>query len=296
MITKNTKWIILFLLALVWGSSFILMKRGLEAFSSSQVAALRIGIASLFLIPFLIKHYKINLKKYWLGLVLAGVFGNLIPAFLFTKAETGISSSLAGMLNALTPLFTVIFGWIAFRNKSTPLQVTGILIAFAGALLLLSGDKNPQESGLLYACLVILATICYAISVNCIKHFLGDLNSIAATAWSFAFIGPVALVYLFSTNFIEVMQYNPKAVTSLGYISILGIVGSALSVIFFNYLIKLSGAVFAASSTYIIPIVAVGWGLFDGEIISVMQIAAIFVILGGVWLINKRKVDLAELK
>src|ERR1700739_1346842 len=185
MLAKNTKWIILFLLALVWGSSFILMKRGLEAFSSSQVAALRISIASVFLIPFLLKHYKINLKKYWLGLVLAGVFGNLIPAFLFTKAETGISSSLAGMLNALTPLFTVILGWIAFKNKSTTLQIVGILIAFVGALFLLSGDKNPQtESGLMYAVYVILATVCYAISVNCIKHFLGDLNSIAATAWS----------------------------------------------------------------------------------------------------------------
>ncbi|HEX7412928.1 MAG TPA: DMT family transporter [Bacteroidia bacterium] len=288
---KNTKWIILFILALVWGSSFILMKRGLEAFSSSQVAALRISIASLFLLPFLIKHYKINLKKYWVGLMLAGVFGNLIPAFLFTKAETGINSSLAGMLNALTPLFTVILGWIAFRNKSTPLQIAGILVAFGGALLLLSFDKNPQqENGILYAFLIILATVCYAISVNCIKFFLNDLNSIAATAWSFAFIGPIALIYLFSTNFTEVMQTNPKAISSLGYISILGIVGSALSVIFFNYLIKMSGAIFAASSTYIIPIVAVFWGFADGEIISGMQIVAIFVVLGGVWLINKRKI------
>jgi drug/metabolite transporter (DMT)-like permease len=294
---KNIKWIILFVLALVWGSSFILMKRGLEAFSSSQVAALRISIASIFLIPFLLKHYRIDLRKYWFGLVLAGVFGNLIPAFLFTKAETGISSSLAGMLNALTPLFTVILGWIAFKNRSTKLQIIGILVAFGGALLLLGADKNPQkDSGLMYAFLVILATLCYAISVNCIKHFLNDLNSIAATAWSFAFIGPVALIYLFSTNFTEVMQTNPQALSSLVYISILGIVGSALSVIFFNYLIKLSGAVFAASSTYIIPIVAVGWGLFDGEIISIVQILAIFVILGGVWLINKRKADLAELK
>ena len=281
---------ILIALALVWGSSFILMKRGLEAFSSSQVAALRISLASLFLIPFLIKHFRINLKKYAWGLLLAGFFGNLIPAFLFTKAETGISSSLAGMLNALTPLFTVIFGWVAFKNKSTTLQIVGILLAFAGALLLLGADKNPQaESGLLYAGLVILATICYAISVNCIKHYLGDLNAIAATAWSFAFIGPIALVYLFSTDFIPLMQSNPKAWSSLGYISILGIVGSALSVIFFNHLIKMSGAVFAASSTYIIPIVAVLWGFADGEIIGGWQMAAILVILGGVWLINKKK-------
>ncbi len=288
---NKTKWIILFALALVWGSSFILMKRGLEAFSSNQVAALRISIASLFLLPFLIKYRKIKFKKYWVGLVLAGVFGNLIPAFLFTRAETGISSSLAGMLNALTPLFTVIIGWIAFRNKSTPLQIAGILVAFGGALLLLSSDKNPQqENGIQYALLVVLATVCYAISVNCIKYFLAGMNSVAATAWSFAFIGPVALIYLFSTDFIYVMETKKNALPSLGYISILGIVGSALSVIFFNQLIKVSGAVFAASSTYIIPIVAVGWGIFDGEIISNWQIAAIFIVLGGVWLINKRKI------
>src|ERR1700739_4734084 len=141
---NNIKWIILLALALVWGSSFILMKRGLEAFSSNQVAALRISIASLFLSPLLLKYRKVRLKKYGMGLVLAGVFGNLIPAFLFTKAETGISSSLAGMLNDITPLFTVILGWIAFKNKSTTLQIVGILIAFVGALFLLSGDKNPQ--------------------------------------------------------------------------------------------------------------------------------------------------------
>jgi drug/metabolite transporter (DMT)-like permease len=288
---NKTKWIILFALALVWGSSFILMKRGLEAFSSNQVAALRISIASLFLLPFLLKYRKIKFKKYWAGLVLAGVFGNLIPAFLFTRAETGISSSLAGMLNALTPLFTVIIGWIAFRNKSTSLQIAGILVAFGGALLLLSSDKNPQgDSGIQYTLLVVLATVCYAISVNCIKYFLGGMNSIAATAWSFAFIGPVALIYLFSTDFTHVILNNPKAISSLGYISILGIVGSALCVIFFNQLIKISGAVFAASSTYIIPIVAVGWGIFDGEIISNWQIAAIFIVLGGVWLINKQKI------
>jgi drug/metabolite transporter (DMT)-like permease len=164
-------------------------------------------------------------------------------------------------------------------------------VAFGGALLLLSSDKNPQgDSGIQYTLLVVLATVCYAISVNCIKYFLGGMNSIAATAWSFAFIGPVALIYLFSTDFTHVILNNPKAISSLGYISILGIVGSALCVIFFNQLIKISGAVFAASSTYIIPIVAVGWGIFDGEIISNWQIAAIFVVLGGVWLINKQKI------
>ncbi|MBS1647793.1 MAG: DMT family transporter [Bacteroidetes bacterium] len=289
--SKNyTKWFILFALALVWGSSFILMKRGLESFSSVQVASLRISLAALFLLPVLIKYRKINLKKYGLGFLLAGVFGNLIPAFLFTKAETGISSSLAGMLNALTPLFTVVVARLFFKGKTSTMQIVGVLTAFIGALFLLSGDKNASGTdNLLYAFYVILATICYAISVNSIKHFLDDVNSVAASAWYFALTGPIALFILFNTDFLEVMQRNPNALNSLGYVAILGIIGSALSVIFFNYLIKVSGAVFASSSTYLIPIVAIFWGFFDGEVITIIQIAAIFVILGGVWLINKKK-------
>src|SRR6201993_2370649 len=170
---KNLKWIILIVLSLIWGSSFILMKRGLEAFSSDQVAALRIGMAYIFLLPFLIKYYNINLKKYWKGILGMGVFGNLIPAFLFTKAETGISSSLTGMLNALTPLFTIVIGWIAFRQKSNLFQVIGILIGFGGALLLIyTGKTGSENNNMKYALMVVMATFCYAISVNMIRRHL----------------------------------------------------------------------------------------------------------------------------
>ena len=258
----------------------------MEAYSSEQVAALRIGMAYLFLLPFLLKYYQIDFKKYWKGLLGMGVFGNLIPAFLFTKAETGISSSLAGMLNALTPIFTVIIGWIAFSNKTGVFQLLGIVSGFGGALLLLYNDESSKTSGANFAILVVAATLCYAISVNIIRKYLNDLGSTRATVWAFMFTGPVALIYLFSTNFMEVFNTHPQAVSSLGYTAILGIVGSALSVIAFNELIKLSGAVFASSTTYLIPVVAVMWGLFDGEIISWLQIAAIGVILGSVWLIN----------
>ncbi len=275
------------MLSLVWGSSFILMKRGLEAFSSAQVAALRIGFAYIFLLPFLFKYYNINLKKYWKGLLGMGIFGNLIPAFLFTKAETGISSSLAGMLNALTPLFTIVVGWIAFRHKSNIFQVLGILIGLGGAMLLLySGLKDEQSSSMKFAMLVVAATFCYAISVNMIRKYLHDMSSTRATVWAFMFTGPVSLIYLFSTNFFEVLNTHPQAVSSIGYIAILGIVGSALSVIAFNELIKMSNPLFASATTYLIPVVAVFWGMIDGEMIASAQIAAIFVILGAIWLIN----------
>ncbi len=265
------------------------MKRGLEAFSSEQVAALRIGLAYIFLLPFLIKYYKINLKKYWKGLLGMGIFGNLIPAFLFTKAETGISSSLTGMLNALTPLFTIMIGWVAFKQRSNIFQIVGILIGLGGAIFLVySGSHSGQEhnNNIKYAMLVVAATFCYAISVNMIRKYLLDMNSTRATVWAFMFTGPVALIYLFSTNFSEVMNTHPKALSSLGYTAILGVVGSALSVIAFNELIKMSNAIFAASITYLIPVVAVFWGLKDGETVLWQQIVAIGIILGAVWLIN----------
>ncbi|MFL5753904.1 MAG: DMT family transporter [Bacteroidia bacterium] len=287
---RSLAWILLIILSLIWGSSFILMKRGLEAFSSEQVAALRIGIAFLFLLPLMLRNYRIDLKKYFIGILGMGVFGNLIPAFLFTKAETGISSSLTGMLNALTPLFTIIVGMLAFRIKTNKLQFAGILVGFGGALVLLSySESDGSTNNYVFGLLVVLATLCYAISVNMIRRFLSDLNSVTATVWSFTFIGPVALAYLFTTDFISVIKTNPGATGALAYISILAIVGSAISVILFNILIKISGSVFAASCTYLIPVVAISWGVADGEPVNLMQVAAIFVILGGIWLINKKK-------
>lgn len=282
----NLKWLILIALSLMWGSSFILMKRGLEAFSSEQVAALRITLAYIFLLPFLIRHYRIDLKKYWKGILGMGMFGNLIPAFLFTKAETGISSSLTGMLNALTPIFTVIIGWIAFGNRTNVFQLAGIITGFGGALLLLYNDDAGTAGHAGFAMLVVAATVCYAISVNIIKKHLADISSTRATVWAFMFTGPPAMVYLFATDFIEAVNRHPLALQAIGYTAILGVAGSALAVIAFNELIKLSGPVFASTTTYLIPVVAVGWGFAEGEAVTWLQVMAVVVILAAVWLIN----------
>jgi drug/metabolite transporter (DMT)-like permease len=289
---KAISWTILIALSLIWGSSFILMKQGMKVFSSDEVAGLRITIASAFMLPFLIKYYKIDLLKNLKGLLLMGVFGNLIPAFLFTKAETQISSSLTGMLNALTPLFTILVGMVAFRQTASRNQLLGVLIGFVGAVTLVvyGSNESDQTKNMLYCLLVALATLCYAISVNGIKAYLGHLNSLQATVWSFTLIGPVAAIYLFGfTDVVAHARQNPEAMTSLGYISILAIVGSAISVVIYNTLIKLSGTVFAASCTYLIPVVAIGWGFMDDESINPMQIVAVLVIITGIWLINLKK-------
>lgn len=286
---KTTAWLILIVLSLVWGSSFILMKQGLKAFTSDEVAGLRITIASAFMLPFLFKYYRIDLRKHLKGLLLMGVFGNLIPAFLFTKAETQISSSLTGMLNALTPFFTIIIGYLIFKMSVRKNQILGVAIGFFGAIALVVFDHNEgeQSKNIAYSLLVAAATLCYAVSVNGIKTYLGNVDSLTATTWSFTLIGPVAAIYLFGfTDVVAHATQHPQGMVSLGYVSILAIVGSALSVVVYNTLIKLSGTLFAASCTYLIPIVAIGWGLVDGETVNLIQFLAIGVIIGGVWLIN----------
>lgn len=298
--TKTLSWVILITLSCIWGSSFILIKEGLKGFSSDEVAGLRITIASLFLLPFLFKYYKIDLRKHLKGLLLAGVFGNLIPAFLFTKAETEISSSLTGMLNALTPLFTILIGVTFFRQKITKSQLIGVGLGFFGAIALIYFGENSESSkNTLYCMLVAIATLSYAISVNGINTYLSGVNSIVATVWSFTLIGPIAAIYLFGfTDVVKHTNENSEAGSSLFFISILAIFGSALSVVAFNQLIKLSGAVFASSCTYLIPIVAIAWGFLYGEVINLLQIGMVGVIVLGIWVMKQKKngvVDEVEL-
>jgi len=287
--TKFINWFILILLALIWGSSFILMKRGMEVFSSNQVAALRIFIAFLFLSPLIFKHVKKEFLKHWKGFIGMGVIGNLIPAFLFTNAETGISSSLTGALNSLTPLFTLLIGVLLFKAKTGWINALGITIGFVGALgLLMVGKTEAFDSDLLFIFYVVLATICYALSVNIIKKYLSEVNSTTATVWAMMFIGPFAGAYLFTTDFTHRLVTNPLALQSLGFISILAIFGTAISVIIFNVLIKNTSPIFASSVTYLIPIVAMGWGLFDNESVLPVHFAWIGLILAGVYLVNKK--------
>ena len=290
MSTKAVNWIILIALALTWGSSFILMKRGLDVYSSDEVAALRIFIAFLFLSPLIFRHVKKPLLKHWKGFLGMGMLGNFIPAFLFTKAETGISSSLTGMLNSLTPLFTLLLGVLLFKSKTRLINAVGILIGFVGAIGLLTvGKTEDMDNNLLFGFYVVLATFCYALSVNIIKKHLGDVNSVTATVWALLFIGPLAGIYLFGfTGFVDKTVHEPMAMSSLGYVSILAIFGTALSVIVFNVLIRNTNALFASSVTYLIPVVAMGWGVFDGEDVQALHFMWIGLILLGVYLVNKK--------
>lgn len=291
--TKAVNWIILILLALTWGSSFILMKRGMDVYTSDEVAALRILIAFLFLSPLIFRHVKKPLLKHWKAFLGMGVLGNFIPAFLFTKAETGISSSLTGMLNSLTPLFTLLLGVLLFKTKTRWVNVVGIMIGFIGAVGLLTVGKTvDMDNNLLFGFYVVLATLCYGMSVNIIKVALNEVNSITATVWAMMFIGPLAGIYLFGfTDFTARFSASPIALSSLGYVSILAIFGTALSVIIFNVLIRNTNALFASSVTYLIPVVAMAWGAIDGENVQVLHFLWIGLILLGVYLVNKKAAE-----
>ncbi len=193
------------------------------------------------------------------------------------------------MLNALTPLFTVLVGLFWLKVKPKAMQIVGIIVGFIGAACLMIFDAGSGSSrNIIYGLLVVAATFFYAISVCGIKKYLSDINSITATVWAFCITGPISLIYLFGfSDFTVHMANSPMALPSLGYISILAIVGSAISVIAYNILIKNSGTVFASSCTYLIPVVAIGWGLFDGEMVNFYQIFSIVVIILSVYLINR---------
>lgn len=280
---------ILLALAFVWGSSFILMKIGLKSFTSSQAAAIRILLASLVLLPLSIKNLKYLKKKDLKNLLIAGFIGTFIPAFLFTKAQTRIDSSLAGMLNSVTPVFTLIAGLLFHKTKTGWKQLLGLILGLIGASWLISlGSGLSLNNVNTYALYIILATILYGTNVNVIKSTLTHLTGAQITSLSFMFLWPVALIYLLTTDFQPVFQ-NPNWPYHFLALATLGIIGTALAMILMNSMIRYTSAVFAASVTYIIPIFAIGWGLIDGERISILHLACMGIILLGVNLTNRKK-------
>ena len=287
--SKLGHWVILIILSVIWGSSFILIKRGLDAFSYEQVATLRIFIASIFLAILGRKfYYNIPKKKFW-PLFLTGVIGNGIPPFLFSKAQTYIDSGIVGILNVLTPFFTILIGILFYKLKVKLINYVGVVLGIIGTIYLFIPQSEHLNDKTLYYCLLaILGTACYGWSANILKANLEELNTIQISTISFSFIGPWAGIYLFCGDFLEIMHSHPKALNSLGYIAVLAIMGSAIAVIIFNKLIKMTEPLFATSCTYIIPIIAIIWGISDNEIITKHDIIGFMIILGGVYLVNKR--------
>ena len=286
----NLKWIYLVLLSLIWGSSFILMKRGLIYYPPEQMAALRITIAFLASFPLALSGLKTIKKQDWKYVVVPGVVGSGIPALLFAIAQTRINSSLAGMLNSLTPLFTLIVGYLFFKFVFSVKHIIGVLLGFIGAagLVLVRADGLHFEN-YQFALLIVVATLFYGISINVIKAKLGHLNSITISGWGLLFAAvPYAVYLFFQSDFLFRLQNETGAWTGLGYIATLAIMSTATSNILYFHMVKISSPLFASAVTYFIPIVALGWGIMDGEQLQMLHIVAFAFILGGVALISYR--------
>jgi drug/metabolite transporter (DMT)-like permease len=282
-------WGLLILLTLVWGSSFILIKKGLTVFSASQVSAIRILSASIFMIPFALSWIKKVSKKYYLLIFVSGFIGSLIPAFLFAIAQTKLDSAITGMVNSMTPVFVIIIGAIVYKQRITTVMTFGLMLAFSGTILLMYYGSDENHKINLFALFVVAATILYGINVNILKFSLSDLNPIAISSISIFMVGPFAAVQLFLfTDFTDRMSLGGKAFLALGYLSVLGVVGTSLALMLFNKLIKLKTPLFASSVTYLIPIIAVFWGIIDGEKLTIMHYVCMGVIIGGVYLANKK--------
>ena len=286
--SKQLKWVLLTILSLIWGSSFILIKKGLIGLSPIQLGSLRILFAGFFLILVGFKSLsKISFQQ-WKFIALTALFGTFIPAYLFAIAQTEIDSSVSSILNSLTPLNTLVLGSLAFGLHFRRNQIIGVIIGLIGsALLILNGAMNHPEQNYYYALLVIIASLCYATNVNLIKKHLSGMAPLSITTGNFLVLLLPAALILYFTDFLNVVSM-PQVQHSMLFILVLGVIGTGIANIIFFKLIQLSSPVFATSVTYLIPIVAFFWGLLDHEMLTPIQFVGAFIVLIGVYLSAKK--------
>ena len=280
---NKEKWILLIILTLIWGSSFILIKKSLEHFSPYQVGALRVLIAGIILMPVAISKYKLFPKKHLKWLILAAFTGNFIPMFLFPIAETEVSSSIAGIINSMMPIFVIIVGALVWKFETTKKQIVGTLISFAGVCLLaFGGDGEGGKFKLVPILLLLLATLCYAMSTTTVKSKLMEVSSTILSAFVFSFVlffpSVIALAF---TGFFSTFSFNEDNMLGLMFVSLLSIFGTGLAMTLNYRLLKVSTPLFASTVTLLMPIVAIIWGFLDGEKLSFLQFIGAGVIIGG---------------
>lgn len=284
---KNAQnWLLFLVLSIIWGSSFILMKFGLDGLNPWQVAALRIASAGLVLLPTAIRCFNQLPKDKLVYIYLSGVLGNLVPSFLFCLAEVGISSALTGTLNAITPIFVIIIGFLFYGRKPSAAKIAGIAIAFTGCVLLLLSRGAGEQKNVIYTLFVIGATICYGLNVNMVSYRLNAIPSMHLAAVALVSSAIPALLVLIFTGFFSLPFGTAAVYKAVAAGSVLGIIGTALANIFFYRLMKNAGPVFSSMVTYGIPVVAIVWGIIYKEPVGWQQAACLLVILAGVFIAN----------
>jgi drug/metabolite transporter (DMT)-like permease len=286
----ENKWLYLFLLSLIWGSSYILIKRGLVGLSPIELGSARIVISTVFLLVLGFNSLSGLSRYHWKWLIITGFLGTFFPSFFFAFAQLHIDSSVAAILNSLTPIFTVLVGITLFATRMLARQYFGVVLGFVGSLGLVWGGAqiNPNQP-IGYVLLIISASMCYAINIHFLKHKLSAVSPMAMTLGNFIAILPPALIMLFFSDFFSFQKLqNPEVITSLGYVATLAFFGTAIAKVMFNRFVKMASTVFVSSVTYTLPIVALFWGTLDGEKISSYQLLSTVVILVGVSLAHKK--------
>ncbi|MGS2741292.1 DMT family transporter [Sinomicrobium sp. M5D2P17] len=280
----NNKWLLLSVLALIWGSSFILIKRGLSGLSPIELGSFRILFAALFLFITGYKSLKRIQKPQWKYIVITSILGTFIPAYFFAIAQTQIDSSVTSILNSLVPLNALIIGILFFRAPFQRKQAMGVLFGLSGSILLIinGASMNPQQN-YFFAIFIIIATICYALNVNILKKYLQELPPLSIVTGNFLVLSVPALIILLFSGILKHVN-TPETLTSIGFIFILGIVGTGIANIIFFRLIQISSPVFSTSVTYLIPIIASIWGFLDSEKMNSRQLLGAAIILLGVYL------------
>lgn len=287
---KQLRWLFLFGLAIVWGSSFILMKLALKGLTPIQVGALRMIISAIFLLAIGFHKIKLIRKRHWKYILLNAILGTFIPVFLFAYAVQQIDSGIVAILNSVTPLNTLILGFLFFGFLFRKKQLLGIFIGLFGTIFLIakSASLNPDDN-YIFALFVIIASVGYALNVNILKKYLSDLDATAIAVGNFIFVLIPAFIVLIGTGFFKQNILEAPVLPAIGYMIILAVVGTGIAKIFFNRLVQISTPIFASSVTYLIPIVALIWGVLDGEPIYFTQILAGLLILFGVYLVNRSR-------
>ena len=288
---NSLKWIYLVVLSIIWGSSFILIKKGLVGLEPLQLGALRILFSAFVLLLFGWKTLKTIKKLEWKWIGISALLGTGIPVFLFAFAETEIDSAVVGILNSSVPLLAFIFGILLFGAKFIKQQFIGVLLGLIGAgALIYIGSQINEEQNYWYASLVIIASSLYALNVNIIKRHLQEVSALAIAAGNFVFlIIPAVIILLYSDFFDLPLTTDTTIQQSIGYIVLLSIFGTAIAKVMFNKLVQISNPVFASSVTYLMPIISVTWGVLDGEAFTSLQVTATLIILAGVYIGNTGK-------
>jgi len=281
-------WFVLILLSVIWGSSYLLIKLSLLSFTPVQVALIRIALSGITLLPFFLKYAKTTSKNIWGWCLILGFIGYFVPFMSFAVAQTVISSSLAGMLNSLQPLFTLSLGILVFNQKASRNQIMGVLIGFAGAIILLSANTSsvPFSENLLFSLLVVLATFGYGVAANIMRVYLHDVSAMEITSITLGLLLLPSIAFILTTDLAAPFKQQ-QLMTSIYALVALSILGTAIAVIIYTKLLKSAGMMMASSVAYLIPVVAIILGILQGEAISIIQIAGISIIFAGLFLINQ---------